>query len=179
MNTRSATWTPPRPLPTMAPAMTNSPMPTGVPGRLRAATPISRPAAQLASTQSSVRRGPNRSTRRPQPKLASDGDHGEEHAHHQVLLLGQAHRPDGDHAHDDDDRVDRVGVEEPSQQEAAEAGHRSGVVDGPADLAERRPGVRPGERPARRSRRSRTYEEDRDREDGEERHRDREVGRDR
>ena len=45
-------------------------MPTGVPGRLSATTPISRPTAQLASTHSNVRRGPKRSTRRPQPKLA-------------------------------------------------------------------------------------------------------------
>ena len=70
MKTRSATWTPPRPLPTIAPAVTKRPIPAAVPGRPSETTPITSPTAQLASTQSSVRLGPKRSTRRPQPKLA-------------------------------------------------------------------------------------------------------------
>src|SRR4051812_46982415 len=75
MNTRSETWTPPRPEPRIAPASRNSAIPivvgTGAP--LTGSVPLSdsdaapstRPTAQLTSTAMSVLRGPERSHSQP------------------------------------------------------------------------------------------------------------------
>ena len=129
MNTRSATWTPPRPLRGSRRRGGTAPRP-GRPGdaratRRRARSPTAhepRTTSASASARPGRRAGPSRSSPRPR-RPSSD---------RRIRLadvVGQAHRLRGDDAHDDDDRVDRVGVEEPPEQEAAEARHRPGVPD--------------------------------------------------
>src|SRR5579864_1859706 len=99
------------------------------------AAPSTRPTAHDASTTSRVRLGPVRSTRRPQPRLASTATIVSSSRDEVGLLLREADGADGEDAHDHDHRVHRVGVEEAAQQEAAQAGHGPRVVDGARHLA--------------------------------------------
>ena len=121
MNTRSATWTPPSPLPRIAPAMTNVAMPAVVPLNPSEATPSNRPTTHETRTAISVRFGPERSTSQPHPKLATIATTVSEIEAHQPLALGQADRLDRHDAHHDDERVHRVAVEEPAEQESEQA----------------------------------------------------------
>ena len=136
MNTRSATWTPPSPLPTMAPATTKIAIPGVVDGSARATTPRVSPTTHEARTAISVRFGPYRSTSRPQPNAGQDRHDDEHQRDVQELALGQTHPPDRHDAHHDDERVDRIGVEEPPDQEPEEPRHLACVPDRDHHLAE-------------------------------------------
>ncbi len=111
---------------------------------------------------------------RPEPvdqqtpaERGDDGDDGQRQEHEDGLRVRQAHRPDGHHAHHHDDRVDRVGVEEPGKEEAQQSGdlasppHRlDDPCEGLADVVEAHPFS---------SAALADHEEDRDREDAIER----------
>ena len=77
-----------------------------------------------------------------------DRDEGEHEQDQVRVRLAQAHRLHDDHAHHDDDRVDRIGIEEPAEQEAPQAGDLAGVLDRAPELAHGARDVTPRERPS-------------------------------
>ena len=91
ISTRSATWTPPSPLPRIAPASRNSTSP-GVPGTPSEMPPRTSPTAHDPRTIISVRFGPSRSTSAPQPKLARTATTVSDSRMRFATVVGQAHR---------------------------------------------------------------------------------------
>ena len=108
------------------------------PARTPIATPPTRsPTAHDRRTQTSVRFGPCRSHSQPHTKLIAMATRVSDS---RTSTVSRSDSPNdlGRHdAHDDDDRVDRIGVEEPPEQEPAETRHLARVRDRAPELTER------------------------------------------
>ena len=128
ISTRSATVTPPRPEPRIAPATRNG----AQPGRAEAERDPAddepdRPRGEDDRAASAS--GPSRSAEPAPHEAHRDGDHGQPEQDDVGRRVGHAERLGRDDAHHDDDRVDRVAVEEPAEEEAPETGHRPSMLD--------------------------------------------------
>ena len=111
----------------------------------RATPPINSPTAHEMRTMTSVASDPAGRTASP-TRSSSRSRRAVEPEEDQVGNgLGHAQHPGGDDAHHDDDRVDRVRVEEPPDEEAPEARYLARMRDRLPDLAERRRRRRAGQ----------------------------------
>ena len=124
ISTRSATWTPPRPLPRIAPATRNAEEARRGPNAEREAprtSPTAHDDRARRSTFASARGRPGA------PAEAGDDGHDREQSRTRIAVVGQSHRPDRDDAHDHDDRIDRIAVEEAPEEEAQQPRDVAGV----------------------------------------------------
>ena len=129
-------------------------------------------------TTISVRFGPEPVDERAPAEAGDDRDDRQRQQDEVRDGLGQAHRLGRHDAHDDDDRVDRVGVEEPPEQEAPSPGTSCACWIVVRSWVKRRRGVaQPSAGRVPGVGGSRTTQEDRDREQPEQRGRDEEDAR--